>query len=128
MIYITDKIQKIVDQVSDLSITEVADLVKSLEEKFGVTAAVSVAAAPAGAGAADAPEAKDTFNVILVAAGAQKIAVIKALREINPNLGLKEAKDLSEKPNAEILMSVNKATAEDAKAKLVAAGATVELK
>lgn len=124
----SDKIQKIVDQVSDLSVMEVADLVKSLEEKFGVTASVAVAAGAGAPATTDAPEQKDTFNVILVAAGDQKIAVIKALREINPNLGLKEAKDLSEKPNAEILMGVNKATAEDAKAKLVAAGATVELK
>jgi large subunit ribosomal protein L7/L12 len=125
----SDKIQKIVDQVSELSVMEVADLVKSLEEKFGVTAAVSVAAGPSAAAAGgEAAEAKDSFNVILVAAGGQKIPVIQALRAINPNLGLKKAKDLSEKPNAEILTGVNKATAEEAKAKLVAAGATVELK
>jgi len=126
----SDKLQKIIDSVSELTVVEMAELVKSLEEKFGVSA--SVAAAPAtsaGAPAADSGEPQqDTFDVILTATGANKIGVIKALREINPNLGLKEAKDLSEKPGAEILTGANKATAEEAKAKLVAAGATVELK
>lgn len=130
MIRLSNKIQTIVDQVSELSVMEVADLVKALEEKFGVTAAVqAVAAGQSAAAASDTPaEAKDSFNVILVSAGANKISVIKALREINPNLGLKEAKDLSEKPNAEVLSAANKANAEEAKTKLVAAGATVELK
>lgn len=124
----SDKLQKIIDAISELSVTEVADLVKALEEKFNVSAAIT--AAPAGnAGApAEAVEAQTSFNVILKSGGANKISVIKALRELNPNLGLKEAKDLSEKPDAEILMSVNKATAEEAKAKLTTAGATVELK
>ena len=123
----SDKLQKIIDSVSELTVVELADLVKSLEEKFGVSAAVSAAAAPAAADTV-AAEAQDSFDVILTATGANKIGVIKALREINPQLGLKEAKDLSEKPGAEILLGANKTIAEDAKAKLVAAGATVELK
>lgn len=125
----SDKLQKIVDNIAELTVTEVADLVKLLEEKFGVSAAVQVAAAGgAAAPAADAGEAQDAFNVILVSTGGNKIAVIKALREINPALGLKEAKDLSEKAGAEVLTGVNKPTAEEAKTKLTAAGATVELK
>lgn len=129
----SDKVQKIITEIEALSVLELADLVKALEEKFGVSAAVAVASAPAGgasaAAASEAPgEEQTAFNVILVDAGAQKIAVIKALREINPNLGLKEAKDLSEKPNAEILTGANKANAEEAKAKLTTAGAKVELK
>lgn len=123
----SDKLQKIIDSVSELTVVELADLVKSLEEKFGVSAAVSAAAAPAATDTV-AAEAQDSFDVILTATGANKIGVIKALREINPQLGLKEAKDLSEKPGAEILNGANKTIAEDAKAKLVAAGATVELK
>lgn len=123
----SDKLQKIIDSVSELTVVELADLVKSLEEKFGVSAAVSAAAAPAATDAVVA-ETQDSFDVILTATGANKIGVIKALREINPQLGLKEAKDLSEKPGAEILNGANKTIAEDAKAKLVAAGATVELK
>jgi len=125
----SDKLQKIIDSVSELTVVEMADLVKSLEEKFGVSASVAVAPATASAPSGDSGESQqDSFNVILTTAGANKIGVIKALREINPNLGLKEAKDLSEKPGAEVLLGANKATAEEAKAKLVAAGATVELK
>ena len=127
----SDKLPKIIDTISELSVVEIADLVKALEEKFGVTAAASVAAAaPPLSGAGESPEetAQDSFNVILAATGANKIAVIKALREINPQLGLKDAKDLSEKPGAEILTGANKATAEEAKTKLTTAGATVELK
>lgn len=126
----SDKVNKIIENIEVLSVLELNDLVKSLEEKFGVTAAAPVATAPvAAAGVAAEPvEEQTAFNVVLSTAGANKIAVIKALREINPNLGLKEAKDLSEKPNAEILTGVNKATAEEAKAKLTTAGATVALK
>lgn len=122
-----DKLQKIIDSVSGLTVVEMADLVKSLEEKFGVSASVAAAPAAPAVAAGEGP-AQDSFNVILTSAGANKIGVIKALREINPNLGLKDAKDLSEKPNAEILLGANKTTAEEAKTKLVAAGATVELK
>ncbi len=126
----SDKVQKLISSVESLSVLELAELVKALEEKFGVSAApaVAVAAAPAAASTEGPAEEQTSFNVILKDAGAQKIAVIKALREINPNLGLKEAKDMSEKPGAEVLTGANKATAEEAKAKLVAAGATVELK
>jgi large subunit ribosomal protein L7/L12 len=128
----SDKVQKIITDVEALSVLELADLVKALEEKFGVSAAApvaaSAAAAPAGAGEANATEEQTAFNVILTDAGANKISVIKALREINPNLGLKEAKELSEKPNAEILTGANKAAAEEAKTKLTAAGAAVTLK
>lgn len=125
----SDKLPKIIDNISELSVVEIADLVKALEEKFGVSASIAAAPISAGSGAPAAEEAtQDSFNVILAATGANKIAVIKALREINPQLGLKEAKDLSEKPGAEILTGVNKATAEEAKTKLTTAGATVELK
>ncbi|KKU02737.1 MAG: 50S ribosomal protein L7/L12 [Candidatus Amesbacteria bacterium GW2011_GWB1_47_26] len=123
------KLQKIIDAVSELTVVELADLVKSLEEKFGVSASVAAAPAAASAPSGDSGEPQqDAFDVILTSTGANKIGVIKALREINPQLGLKEAKDLSEKPGAEILNGANKTAAEEAKAKLVAAGATVELK
>lgn len=127
----SDKIQKIIDVVAELTVVEVAELVKAMEEKFGVTAAAppsGAAAASAGDAATGADTGQDSFDVVLVTAGTNKIGVIKALREINPNLGLKEAKDLSEKPNAEILTGANKVTAEEAQKKLAAAGATVELK
>ena len=129
----SDKLQKIVDAVAELSVVDLAELVKALEEKFGVTAQSSSGIAgptgpTAGAGEANAPEEQSSFTVVLAATGANKIGVIKALREISPNLGLKEAKDLSEKAGAEVVAGVNKATAEEAKAKLTAAGATVELK
>ena len=121
----SDKLQKIVDAVSELTVVEIADLVKALEEKFGVTAAVQTVAASAGTTSSDeAKEEQTSFNVIIASAGTNKIAVIKALREINPNLGLKEAKDLSETANAEVLTRANKTTAEEAKTKLTAAGAT----
>lgn len=126
-----DKLSKILEDIAGLSVMELSELVKALEEKFGVSAAVAAAPAGAAAGAAaggDAAEEQSSFNVVLAAAGANKIGVIKALREINPALGLKEAKDLSEKPGAEVIMGVNKATAEEAKKKLTDAGATVELK
>ena len=128
----SDKTDKLIKQIGELSVMELADLVKSLEEKFGVSASpVMAAAAPSGNGVAPAAsdaEEKTSFDVVLKDAGANKIAVIKALREINPNLGLKEAKDLSEKPGAVILEGANKANSEEAKAKLTTAGATVELK
>lgn len=129
-----DTVQKLLTQIEELSVIELSELVKALEEKFGVTAAAPMAAvaagsAPAAAGATAEPvEEQSSFTVVLKEGGANKIAVIKALREINPNLGLKEAKDLSEKPGAIIAENVNKGTAEEAKTKLTAAGATVELK
>jgi large subunit ribosomal protein L7/L12 len=126
----SDKLQKLIGEIENLSVIELAELVKALEEKFGVTAAAPVAAVAAAPAAADAAPAEEqsSFTVVLKDGGANKIAVIKALREINPNFGLKEAKDLSEKPGAVIAENVNKATAEEAKTKLTTAGATVELK
>lgn len=124
----SDKLQKIVDHVSELTAVELADLVKALEEKFGVSAAVQTVASAAGAASDEPKEEKTSFTVVLTNAGANKIGVIKALREINPNLGLKEAKDMSEKVGSEVLVDAKKEAAEEAKAKLVAAGASVELK
>ena len=125
----SDKLTKIIDSIAELSVTEVAELVTALEEKFGVTAAAPAAAAGVAAATSSEPvEEQSVFNVILASAGGNKIAVIKAIREINPTLGLKDAKDLSEKPGAEIATGVNKATAEEAKKKLTDAGASVELK
>ncbi len=124
-----EKTQKLLDSIAELSVMELAELVKALEEKFGVTAAAPVAAAAsAGAAAGEPVEEQSSFTVVLTATGANKIGVIKAIREINPALGLKEAKDLSEKPGAEIATGVNKAAAEEAKKKLTEAGATIELK
>ena|SRR3989344_3290949 len=124
----SDKVAKIIEHVEALSVLELHELVKALEEKFGVTASAPVMVTAPAAAAGEPVEEQSSFTVILKDAGAAKIAVIKALREINPNLGLKEAKDLSEKPGAVVAENVNKAAAEEAKGKLVAAGATVELK
>lgn len=126
----TDKLQKIVDEIEKLTVLEVADLVKAMEEKFGVSAAAVTVAGPA-ASSAEATEAKEeqtTFNVVLTAAGANKISVIKAVREVVPTLGLAEAKTLVESAPKNVVEGVNKATAEEAKKKLEAAGASVELK
>lgn len=125
---LSDKLQKIVDEVEKLTVLEVSELVKALEEKFGVSATpVAMAAAPAATAAAPVEE-KTEFTVVLKAAGANKIGVIKAVREIKPELGLKEAKDLTEKGDAVLLENVKKEVAEEAKKKLTDAGATVELK
>ncbi|MCL4382280.1 MAG: 50S ribosomal protein L7/L12 [Patescibacteria group bacterium] len=128
-----EKVNKILEEIEKLSVLELNDLVKALEEKFGVAAVTAAPAAPASA-ASDAAsgEAKDegqtVFNVVLATAGANKIGVIKVVREINQALGLKEAKDLVEAAPKDVLTAVNKATAEEAKKKLETAGATVELK
>ncbi len=123
---------ELIKAVEDMSVLELADLVKALEEKFGVSAQAMVAApASNAAGAADAGEPKEeqtVFNVVVASSGANKIAVIKALRELVPTLGLKEAKDLVDAAPKEVMTAVNKKTAEEAKTKLTAAGATVELK
>ena len=123
---------ELMQAIEEMSVLELSDLVKALEEKFGVSAAATmVAAAPAAGGAAPAGEAAEeqtVFNVIIASSGAQKIAVIKALRELVPTLGLKEAKDLVDAAPKEVLNQVNKKTADEAKEKLTAAGATVELK
>lgn len=123
----SEKVTKLVDQVSELSVLEVAELVKALEEKFGVSAAPVASAAVAAVAAAPAEE-KTEFDVVVTDAGANKIAVIKAVRELKTDLGLVEAKNLVEKAPALILEGAKKEDAEAAKAKLEAAGAKVELK
>ena len=122
---------ELIQAVEEMSVLELSDLVKALEEKFGVSAAMM--AAPAGAapaaGASEEPKEEQTvFNVVIANGGANKIAVIKALRELVPTLGLKEAKDLVDAAPKEVMTAVNKKTADEAKEKLTAAGATVELK
>ena len=118
-----------ISQVESMSVAELNDLVKALEEKFGVSAASFAASAgpAAGGDSAEAGEEKDSFNVILKDAGASKIQVIKALREIT-GLGLKEAKEMTDKPGVTVKEGVKKADADEMKAKLEAAGAVVELK
>ena len=120
---------KIVDDLSALTVLEAAELAKILEEKWGVSAAapVAVAAAAGGGAAAPAAEAKDTFDVILADAGANKINVIKEVRAVT-NLGLKEAKDLVEGAPKPIKEGVNKDEAESIKKKLEEAGAKVQIK
>jgi len=118
---------KIVDDLSALSVMEAAELSKLLEEKWGVSAAAAPAAVAAVAGGADAEAEKDEFDIILAAAGAQKINVIKEVRTIT-GLGLKEAKDLVDGAPKPVKEGVAKAEAEEIKKKLEEAGATVELK
>jgi large subunit ribosomal protein L7/L12 len=120
---------QVIEWLSNQTVLEVADLVKALEEKWGVSAAapVAVAAAAAGGDAAAPAEEKDEFDVILKAAGANKIAVIKEVRAIT-GLGLKEAKDLVEGAPKPVKEGVSKDDAEETKKKLEAAGAEVELK
>ena len=120
-------LNKIIDELSTLTVVEAAELSKQLEEKWGVTAAAPVAAAPAGGAAAPAGEEKSEFSVFLASAGDKKINVIKEVRAVT-ELGLKEAKDLVEAAPKEVKSGVNKKDAEEIKAKLEAAGATVELK
>lgn len=121
-------IEKLVEQLSTLTVLEAADLAKALEEKWGVSAAAAVAvAAPAAGGAAPAAEEQTEFDVILTGDGGNKIAVIKEVRAITA-LGLTEAKALVESAPKAIKEGVNKAEAEDIKAKILAAGGTVELK
>jgi|TARA_A100001015_G_scaffold270075_1_gene322317 large subunit ribosomal protein L7/L12 len=120
-------LNKIIDELSTLTVVEAAELSKQLEEKWGVTAAAPVAAAPAGGAAAPAGEEKSEFSLFLASAGDKKINVIKEVRAIT-GLGLKEAKDLVEAAPKEIKGGVAKKDAEDFKKKLEAAGAKVELK
>lgn len=127
----SDKLQKIIDQVSELTVLELADLVKALEEKFGVSAApvAAVSSIASGEGGSAAPaEEKTEFDVVLADAGANKIGVIKALREIRSDLGLVEAKTLAESAPKPVLEKAKKEDAEAAKKKLEEAGAKVELK
>ena len=126
----SDKLQQIVDEISTLSVLEVAELVKALEDKFGVSAApVAVAgAAPAAGADAAAAEEKSEYDVVITDAGDNKIAVIKVVREVKSDLGLVEAKNLVEKTPATLLEAAKKEDAEAAKTKLEEAGAKVELK
>jgi large subunit ribosomal protein L7/L12 len=125
-------LQRLVDELSTLSVLEAAQLTKLLEERWGVSAAAPMAmasmpAAGAGGAATAAPvEEKTEFNVILKDVGPKKIEVIKVIRQLT-NLGLKEAKDLAETPNAKVLEAVAKDAAEDARKKLTEAGASVDL-
>jgi large subunit ribosomal protein L7/L12 len=120
-------LNKIIEELSTLTVVEAAELSKQLEEKWGVTAAAPVAAAPAGGAAAPAGEEKSEFSVFLASAGDKKINVIKEVRAIT-GLGLKEAKDLVEAAPKEVKGGVAKKDAEEFKKKLEAAGAKVELK
>ena len=122
----------VVEYLKGVSLLEASELVKELEEVFGVSAAAAAApmmmAAPAGGGDAPAAEEKDSFDVILTAAGGNKIAVIKVVREVVAGLGLKEAKDLVDGAPKPLKEGVSKDEAEEIKAKLTEAGATVEVK
>jgi large subunit ribosomal protein L7/L12 len=120
--------EDILETLSSMTIMEVVDLISAMEEKFGVSAAAAVAAAPAGGDAGGAVEAeKDEFDVVLASFGEKKVAVIKSVRAIT-GLGLKEAKDMVESAPVTIKEAASKAEAEDLKKQLEEAGATVELK
>jgi len=131
-IALSDKLQKIATEIEKLTVVELSELAKYLEEKFGVSGMPMMAAPAAGgvAGAtAEAPaEEKSSFNVVLTASGDQKLAVIKAVRELRQDLGLMDAKKMVEAPPQDILTGVKKPEAEEAKKKLEASGAKVELK
>ena len=120
-------LNKIIEDLSSLTVAEAAELSKQLEEKWGVSAAAAVAAAPAAAGGAAPAEEKSEFTIMLTSAGDKKINVIKEVRAVTA-LGLKEAKDLVEGAPKEVKSGVNKKEADEIKAKLEAAGAKVELK
>ncbi|HEX4103919.1 MAG TPA: 50S ribosomal protein L7/L12 [Candidatus Paceibacterota bacterium] len=119
-------IDEVISKVESLTVVELAELVKKMEEKFGISAAAAAPAGGAGAGAAAAEE-KTSFNVVLKAGGASKLSVIKVVREVNPALGLKEAKDLVDGAPKTIKEGAKKEEAEEMKKKLEAAGATVEI-
>jgi large subunit ribosomal protein L7/L12 len=122
-------IETLVEELGKLTVLEAVDLVKKLEETWGVSAAAAVAAAgPAASGPAEAVEEKTEFDVVLTEAGGNKIAVIKAVREVAPGLGLADAKKLVESAPAKIVEGVAKDAAEAAKKKLEEAGAKIELK
>ncbi len=127
---VSKKLEELISEIEKLSVIELSELVKALEVKFGVSAAPQVVAgaAPAAAGADEGASEQTTFNVVLAESGANKISVIKAVRELVPTLGLKEAKDLVDTAPKQVLEGVNKETAAEAKTKLEAAGAKVELK
>ena len=121
-----EKYKELLDKIADMKVTELGELVKAMEEKFGVSAAMPVMAAGAGAGAGEAAEEKTAFNVLLKDGGSQKIQVIKVLREAL-GLGLKEAKDLTDAAPKVVKEGLKKEEAEELKKKLMDAGATAEL-
>lgn len=123
----SEKITNIVEELKTLTVVEVADLVKAIEEEFGVSAAAAVVAAAPAAGAAAAAEEKDEWDVILTDVGASKMGVIKAVRELT-GLGLKESKEIVDGAPKAVKEKVSKADADAAKEALEAAGAKVELK
>jgi len=123
----SEKTDKMLEEIDKLTVVELSELVKGIEEKYGVTAAAVAAPAAAGAGAGAAAEEKSSFDVVLAEAGANKIAVIKVVRDVT-GLGLKEAKDLVDGAPKAVKEGVGKDEAEEIKAKFVEAGATVELK
>ena len=126
MAELNEKMQKIATELEKLTVLEMAELAKYLEEKFGVTA--MAAAAPAAGAAAGPVEEKTSFTVVLTEAGANKLAVIKAVREVNPTLGLMDAKKAVETLPYELVKDAKKDVAEEAKKKVEAAGAKVEMK
>ncbi|NLY44488.1 MAG: 50S ribosomal protein L7/L12 [Tissierella sp.] len=125
----SEKVLNLIEEVKNLTVLELSELVKALEEEFGVSASapMAVAAAPAAGGAAPAAEEKSEFDVILASAGGEKIKVIKAVREIT-GLGLKEAKELVDNAPKAVKEGASKEEAEEMKTKLEEVGATVELK
>lgn len=129
---VSANLEKLIGEIEKLSVLELSELVHALEERFGVSAAPAMMAGPAAGGAAAGGEEgvseQTTFNVVLTDSGANKISVIKAVREIVPTLGLKEAKDLVDTAPKPVLEGANKETANEAKTKLETAGAKVELK
>ena len=122
-----EKIEKLLEEIDSLTVVELADLVKAIEEKYGVSAVAAAAPAAGAAAAGDAAEEKSAYDVVLTEAGDQKIKVIKVVRDAT-GLGLKEAKDLVDGAPKTIKEGVAKDEAEDLKAKFVEVGATVELK
>lgn len=121
-------LDQLVEELGKLTVLEAADLVKKLEETWGVSAAVATVAAGPAAGPAEAVEEKTEFDVVITDGGANKIAVIKAVREVSPGLGLADAKKLVESAPAKVLEGVSKDAAEAAKKKLEESGAKVDLK
>lgn len=127
---VSKKVEQLIEEIGSLSVLELADLVSALEEKFGVLAvsATPVSATPVAGEAGASMEEKSSYTVFLQEIGQNKIGLIKAVREINPNLGLKEAKELVESAPVEIIQGIKKEEAEGAAKKLEEAGGKVELK
>lgn len=121
-----EKIQKIIEEIENLTVVELNELIKSLEEKFGVSAAFTIPVAPSAQ--AETKEEGGLADLVLVDAGANKINVIKVIREINPNLSLKDAKDMVDNPPQTVAQKIDRAKAEELKKKFEEAGAKVEIK